>query len=187
MKILVIIGSTRANRNGERVKTWLEQQLNNDETTSYEMVDLRDINLPFYDEVKSVAGLDYEEYSHPEAVAWGKRVESADGFIFATPEYNHGPPATLKNAIDYAWQGWNYKPMSIISYSTGQIAGARAAEQLRLMALGVKLLPLPAAVHIAHITDTINEDGTLNSNKPGQALNKLTEELSKIAAKLKET
>lgn len=184
MKLLVIIGSTRINRNAERVKSWLSQQLVSDESTTYEIVDLRDMRLPFYDEIKSVGGLDYEEFNHPEAAAWGRLVESADGFIFVTPEYNHGPPATIKNAIDYAWRGWNYKPMSIVSYSTGQIAGARAAEQLRLMALGVKLLPLPAAVHIAHITDAIDENGIVSSDATTKALTSLTEELTSIAAKL---
>ena len=186
MKILVIIGSTRVNRNADRVKTWLNHQLQGNDRVAYEMVDLRDIKLPFYDEVKSVAGLDYSEYNHPEAVAWGKQVESADGFIFVTPEYNRGPPAVLKNAIDYAWEGWNHKPMNIISYSTGQTAGVRAAEQLRITSFGVKLLPLPAAVHIAHVSDAIDENGKATDGRANKSLASLTEELTFIADKLKE-
>ncbi len=187
VKLLVIIGSTRVNRNGQRVKAWLQKTLTPQDDTEYEIVDLRDVQLPFYDEPKSVGSLSDDEFHHPEGVKWGKQVASADGFIFVTPEYNHGPPATIKNAIDYAWQGWNYKPMSIISYSTGQIAGARAAEQLRLMALGVKLLPLPAAVHIAHITDKLTKDGNVNDDAINTALNNLLSEHRMIASKLKES
>lgn len=185
MHILVIIGSTRINRNGERVKRWLESALPERDDATYKIVDLRDINLPFYDEPKSISDLADDEYEHPETKQWGDTVASADGFVFVTPEYNHGPPATMKNAIDYAWAGWNYKPMSIISYSTGQIAGARAAEQLRLMSLGVKLLPLPTAVHIAKITNALDESGTPQHESTNKTLDKLCQELTSIAKKLK--
>lgn len=186
MKLLVIIGSTRTNRNAGRVKNWLTSELTKRTNAEYDIVDLRDVNLPFYDEVGSVGGLEYEEYQHPEAVAWGRQIEQADGFIFVTSEYNHAPPATIKNAIDYAWKGWNYKPMSIISYSTGSIAGARAAEQLRLMSLGVRLLPLPTAVHIGNLTDVIDEDGKVDEAAgTNKALAATCDELESIASKLK--
>lgn len=185
MNILVIIGSTRANRNAERVKIWLDAQLTQRDGATYDIVDLRDINLPFYDEIDSVGGMNYDEYRHPEAAAWGKRVEAADGFMFVTPEYNHAPPATIKNAIDYAWKGWNYKPMSIVSYSAGSIAGARAAEQLRLMSLGVRLLPLPTAVHIGNVTQVLSEDGEADEAAgTNKALFATCDELESITAKL---
>ena len=185
MRILVIIGSTRVNRNGERVKRWLESALPKRDDAEYQIVDLRDIKLPFYDEPKSINALSDDEYEHPETKEWGETVASADGFIFVTPEYNHSPPAVIKNAIDYAWAGWNYKPMSIISYSAGQIAGARAAEQLRLTSLGVKMLPLPTAVHIAKITDAIDENGVPKDESTNNTLNNVCEELISIASKLK--
>ncbi len=183
MKILVIIGSTRINRSADRVKVWLQTQLKQRNDATYEIVDLRDVHLPFYDEPASVGDLN-GRFNHPEGKAWNEQLETADGFIFVTCEYNHGPPATLKNAIDYGWEGWHYKPLSIISYSSGPIGGARATEQLRLMSQGVKLLPLPKAVHIGHVKSAIDENGTAAEEKTNKSLDGLCQELTSIANKL---
>ena len=184
MNVLVLFGSTRTERKGEVVFDWVKQQLEDQNNFSTDAVDLRDIQLPFYDEVKSVGGIEYDNYTHAEGAAWGKRVESADAFIIITPEYNHGTSAVLKNAIDYAWQGWNYKPVSFISYSSGTVAGARATEQLRLIASGVKLLPLPTAVHIPNLADSFDESGQPTTEKIPGALNSLITELADIGGKL---
>lgn len=184
MKILVIIGSTRVNRQAERVKAWLDAQLSERADASYELVDLRDIGLPFYDEVDSINSLE-GEFTHPEGKAWGEKIATADGFIIVTAEYNHGVPAILKNAIDYGWDGWLYKPLSIVSYSSGPIGGARATEQLRLISQGVKLLPLPTAVHIGRVGDAIDETGVATNEATNTALDKMCRELTHIGAKLK--
>ena len=184
MHILVIIGSTRQNRNGERVKQWLMQQLSVRDDATYEIVDLRDVDLPFYDEVDSINTLE-GNFSHEAGKTWNETIKRADGFIIATCEYNHGIPGVLKNAIDYGWGGWNYKPMSIISYSTGQIGGARAAEQLRLVSQGVLMLPLPTAMHISQLTDKIDANGQATDDKTNSLLDGLCQELTDIASKLK--
>lgn len=184
MKILVIIGSTRINRQADRVKAWLDVQLSKRTDASYELVDLRDVGLPFYDEVDSINTLD-GKFTHPEGKAWGEKIATADGFIMVTAEYNHGVPAVMKNAIDYGWDGWLYKPLSIVSYSSGPVGGARATEQLRLISQGVKLLPLPMAVHIGRISDAIDETGVAANQATNDALNKLCQELTHIGTKLK--
>lgn len=129
-RIGVILGSTRQNRFGERVAQWVMAQLSNTAAGTFQLLDLRDYALPFYDEPKPASDLNMQ-YSNSTAQTWCDTIAQYNGFIFITPEYNHAYPAVLKNAIDYLWEPWQGKPFVIVSYSTGAIGGARAAEQLR--------------------------------------------------------
>ena len=65
-------------------------------------------------------------------------MDAADAFVFVTPEYNHGYPASLKNAIDYLHHEWRYKPVGFVSYG-GVAAGTRSVEQLQQVVTAVKL------------------------------------------------
>src|SRR6266516_2581844 len=80
------------------------------------------------------------------AQRWQKRIDLLDGFIMVTPEYNRGPAAVLKNALDYAYKEWNQKPVAFVAY--GGVGGARAVEQLRLHAIELKMAPILSVVHI---------------------------------------
>ena len=183
MRILVILGSTRQNREGARVAKWVQKNMEQHQDLTVDFADLREVNLPFYDEVTAIGGLD-GNFSHEAGKKWGERVAQADCFLMITPEYNHGPAAVLKNAIDYAWEEWHYKPVNFVSYSAGGIAGARATEQLRLIAIAVKLLPLNAAVHIPRVADTLDEDSNATDGRTDKALDGLISELTMITKKL---
>src|SRR5437764_5614409 len=69
-----------------------------------------------------------------------------DAYIFTAAEYNRGPTAVLKNALDYAYTEWNNKPVAFVGY--GGVGGARAVEQLRLNAIELQMAPIRTAVHI---------------------------------------
>jgi NAD(P)H-dependent FMN reductase len=128
IKIAIIIGSTRPNRIGEAVAKWVHQLAIKRSDAQFELVDLRDFNLPLLDEpVPPSMG----QYSKPHTKAWAAKVASFDGFVFVTPEYNHGTPGALKNALDYLYAEWNNKAAAFVSY--GSAGGARAVEQLRLV------------------------------------------------------
>src|SRR6266550_955750 len=85
-------------------------------------------------------------FTHPLAQLWGQTISEFDGFIICTAEYNHGPPAVLKNALDYAMKEWKHKPVTYVGY--GGVGAARAIEQLRLTAIELRMAPLSLAVHI---------------------------------------
>jgi NAD(P)H-dependent FMN reductase len=76
----------------------------------------------------------------------GRAIDRADGFVFVTAEYNHGYPALLKNALDQVHFELNRKPASFVGY--GNVGGARAIEQLRLVCVELELAPLRHAIHI---------------------------------------
>ncbi len=80
------------------------------------------------------------------AVRWQKKVAEFDGFIFITAEYNHGPTAVLKTALDYAYPEWNKKPAALVSY--GSVGAARAVEQLRSIATELQMAPARTGVYI---------------------------------------
>lgn len=86
-----------------------------------ELIDLKQWDLPFYHHPKPPAAGDYAD---AKQIAWGGKVASADGFILIAPEYNHGIPAVLKNALDTVYAEWNRKPVAFVAYG-GMAARAR--------------------------------------------------------------
>ncbi|MER8547624.1 MULTISPECIES: NAD(P)H-dependent oxidoreductase [unclassified Mesorhizobium] len=143
-KIAIVIGSTRAARFADVPAEWIAKIAKSHADIDVEVVDLRDFPLPFFDEVASSA---WAPSQNEVAQRWQKKVAGFDGFIFTAAEYNHGPTAVLKNAIDYAANEWNKKPAGFVGY--GSVGGARAVEQLRLHAVELQMAPVKSAVHIS--------------------------------------
>ncbi len=143
-KIAIVIGSTRQNRFGDKPAAWIAEIAREHGELDIEIVDLRDHPLPFFDEVGSSL---YVPSQSEEAQRWQKKVAGFDGFIFTAAEYNRGPTAVLKNALDYAYTEWNRKPAAFVGY--GGVGGARAIEQLRLHAVELQMAPTRNAVHVA--------------------------------------
>jgi NAD(P)H-dependent FMN reductase len=144
MLIQVISSTTREGRFSERVATWVTGQLAGRDDFDVEPIDLREYPLPFFDGVAPARAP--RKYASPELEQLGRRLDRADGYIVLTAEYNHGYPAVLKNAMDWTFVEWRRKPMSFVGW--GQVGGARAIEQLRLVAVEFEMAPLRHAVHI---------------------------------------
>ncbi len=145
LKIKIIVGSTRANRFSEKTSQWILEGAKKRPDFEVELLDLRDYALPFFEEAMP-PGMAKDSYDNPEVARWRDKVREADGFIVCTPEYNHGYPAVLKNALDYVYYAWNRKAVAFVSW--GGAGGARAVEQLRLVAIELGMAPVRAAVHI---------------------------------------
>lgn len=122
------------------------------------MLDLRDYPMPFYDEVLIPTRLN-SKYSNETVLKWVKKIGEADGYIIATPEYNHGYPAILKNAIDYPFAEWNKKPVAFISW--GGVGGARAVEQLRQVVIELQMAPIKNSINIIAPWNLLDENGNL--------------------------
>ena len=146
LNILVILGSTREGRFGDKPAHWIRDFLNADERLHAELADLRDWPLPFFDQPKPPSRVTDGEYGHPVATQWAAKVAAADGFVLTVAEYNHGYTAVLKNALDWIYREWARKPVSFVGY--GGAGGTRATEQLRLVAVELQMVPLKFAVHV---------------------------------------
>lgn len=171
-KIKIILGSTRAGRNGKKVADWfLKQAKAVDSELEFELLDLVDWPIPFFDNPVSPA-----MGGQPTGVVidWAKKIAEADGYIIITPEYNHGYPAVLKNALDVIYKEWNYKPVSIVSY--GAISGGiRAVEQLKQVVMELKMIPMHEEVNIHFVWAAFDENG----NPTEEILNAKAEALVK--------
>lgn len=139
----IVIGSTRQGRFSERAAAWFQKIAVRRTNVSVEIVDLRDYPLPFFDEPASPAWMPPKDHV---AVRWAAKLAELDGFVFVTPEYNHGYSAVLKNALDHAFQQFNRKPAAFVGY--GGVGAARAIEQLRLVAVELQMAPIPKSVNI---------------------------------------
>ena len=142
-KIGIVVGSTRPNRFADKPTEWIEKIARARGDIEVEVLDLRDYPMPFFNEPASPA---WAPSQNEVAQKWQKKVAELDGFIFITAEYNRGPTAVLKNAIDYAYNEWNKKAVTFVGY--GGAGATRAVEQLRLHAIELQMAPTRAGVHI---------------------------------------
>src|SRR5512145_3021861 len=106
IRIAVILGSTRPNRNGDAVAHWVVERAGRRRDAEFELVDIRDFDLPLLDEPVPPS---QHKYSKPHTKRWAAKIDSFDAFVFVTAEYNHGIPGALKNAIDFLYREWNNK------------------------------------------------------------------------------
>ncbi len=151
VKIGIIIGSTRPGRNGEAVARWVLEQARKRSDAQFELVDLKDFNLPILDEPVPAS---MHQYSRDHTKRWSEKVASFDGFVFVTPEYNHGTSAALKNALDYLYVEWNNKAAGFVSY--GSASGVRAVENLRLIMAELQVADVRTSVALSLATDFEN-------------------------------
>ena len=129
MKIGIVLGSIREGRNNEAVAKWvLDVAKAYSPEVDFELVDLLDYPLPIFNEPASPAYTS-DLMAKEQQAPWAAKMDELDGYIFITPQYNHGVSSVLKNALDYVYNELNDKAAGIVSY--GSAGGVRAAEQLR--------------------------------------------------------
>ena len=163
LNIGIILGSTRDGRLSPQVGEWVKSIADERNDANYEIVDIKDYQLPLLGEGDS-----------PGIAKWNEKLASLDGFIFIVQEYNHSITASLKNALDLAREPWNNKAAGIVSY--GSTGGARAAEHFlgilgELMVADVRVHPTlslftdfenfqtfkPAELHLENVNEMLNQ------------------------------
>ncbi|MFI1016158.1 NADPH-dependent FMN reductase [Streptomyces sp. NPDC020965] len=147
-KIAIILGSVRPGRNGEAVARWVLDQARKRGDAEYELIDLKDVDLPFLDEITPPS---FGQYANEHTKRWAATVASFDGFVLVTPEYNHSTSAALKNAIDFLYAEWNNKAAGFVGY--GSVGGARAIEHLRGIMAEVQVATVRSQVMLSLFTD----------------------------------
>jgi NAD(P)H-dependent FMN reductase len=157
VRLGVILASTRRGRRGEAYAHWILELIRARDGVEVELLDLRDHPLPAYEHEQSPTKME-ASYSDQAQRAWSEKIRELDGFVIVTPEYNHGYPGQLKNAIDHVHVGWFYKPVGFVSYG-GTAGGARAVEQLRNVAVEVRMVPVRGEVNLALIGLATDEQG----------------------------
>jgi NAD(P)H-dependent FMN reductase len=152
LNVAIILGSTRPGRNGKAVAKWVYEIAKRRTDATFELVDIKDFNLPLLDEpIPPSLG----QYKNPHTKAWAEKIAEFDAFVFVTAEYNHGIPGALKNAIDFLFREWNHKSAGFVSYG-GYANGSRAVEQLRLVMAELHVADVRAQAMLSLLTDFEN-------------------------------
>jgi len=151
IKVGIIVGSTRPGRHSEAVARWVYEIATKRADAEYEIVDIKDFNLPLLDEpVPPSMG----QYSQSHTKAWAAKIAEFDAYVFVTAEYNHSTTGALKNAIDFIYQEWNNKAAGFVGY--GSAGGTRAVEHLRLIMAELQVADVRAQVALSLFTDFEN-------------------------------
>jgi len=145
-RIGIVIGSTRAARFADGPTNWLLNIADKRRDASFEIVDLRDYPMPFFEEDRSPA---FVKPTNEAVAQWSERMAALDGYIFVTAEYNHSVTGVLKNALDYLYPEVNRKPATFLAY--GSSGGARAVEHLRHILAEMQVATIKHTVHVGMI------------------------------------
>ncbi len=161
IKVKVILGSTRPGRFSEKILPWLHAEVAKRSELEVEVLDLREYEMPLFDQPMSPAYVQNGEYAHASVQTWAKKIGEADAYIIVAPEYNHGYTAVLKNALDVIYGEWNNKAVGFIAY--GSVGGGRVVEQLRQVAVELQMASTRNAVHIQAPWLLLEENGDLKA------------------------
>jgi NAD(P)H-dependent FMN reductase len=181
-RLLVVIGSTRPGRIGLPIGQWFAECARVHGGFEIEVADLAELALPFLDEPYHPR---LRHYTHAHTKVWSATVERSDAVVFVTPEYNHGFPAPLKNAIDFLFHEWSRKPAGFVSYG-GVAAGSRATKMLQMIVTALKMVPVIDAVSIPFVVEFFDEAGRLHpSEMMERSATAMLDELARVEAALR--
>jgi len=172
LKILVIVGTTRRGRLGRTIADWYMRSAN-DHRLDIEILDVADLDLPLFNEAVSPQ---LHQYS-PIQKELAAKINQADGFIFVTGEYNHAPPASLKNLLDYLYTEWNYKAAAFVGY--GVNGGIRSIEHLVQILTELRIASIRDHIIVTDINSAI--DDATKEVKPQYVRGHITKQLDELA------
>lgn len=150
MKIGIILGSVRDVRKTEAVAHWIYEAAQPNVEAEWVLLDLRDFDVPLLTSPTS-PGIAQRSYDDARVAAWSRAVDECDGFIFVTPEYNHGVPGAFKNAVDSLSPEWYGKAVAFVSH--GADGGVRAVENWRVVLSNFQMALVRNVVSLQQFTD----------------------------------
>lgn len=164
-KLYVITVSTRPGRAGVPLSTWIFERAEAHGAFDVELVDLKEQSLPLFDEPRHPR---LREYEHEHTKRWSAKIDAADAFVFVTPEYDHGTPPSLINALVYLVQEWAHKPVGFVSYG-GPAGGTRAVQMVKPMMASLKLVVVLESVMAPLFMHSIDDKGVFNASELQEA------------------
>jgi NAD(P)H-dependent FMN reductase len=156
-RLNVIVASTRPGRVGAQVADWFLPIARDHGGFDVHVTDLGELNLPFLDEPEPA--VEGRGYVHEHTRRWSAVTDAADAFVFVMPEYNNGFSAPLKNAIDYLYEEWAYKPVAFVCYGMSS-AGLRAVNMIKQVVTNLRMMPVSGPVSIP-LRQALDADGRL--------------------------
>ncbi len=157
----ILTTTTRDGRRGISVARWITEFVEKTGGFDVELLDLKEINLPFMDEPNHPR---MQKYTHEHTKRWSAMIQPAEAFIFVLGEYNYGYPAPIKNAIDFLFNEWKYKPVAFVSYG-GISGGLRSTQMLKQVVTTINMMPISEQVNIPFFANKIDEDGVFHPDE----------------------
>ncbi len=157
MKIAIISASVRTGRNSHRVALFFKNFIETNNFASVEILDLQEYQFPIFEE-----RLKFQKDPSPAAVEFANKIQTADGIIIVTPEYNGGYPASLKNVTDLLGEEWKRKPVAISTVSAGGFAGMQVITSLQFSLWKLQAWTVPAMFPVPKVNESYDEQGNPN-------------------------
>ncbi len=181
-ELKIITSTTRENAQGIKIANWVNDYVKNNSDFNVELLDLKAINLPLMDEPHHPR---LKKYQHEHTKKWSEKIDEADAYIIILSEYNFGFPAPIKNALDYLFNEWKYKPVGFVSYG-GVSGGLRATQMLKQVVTTLSMMPLAEQVNIPFFSKLIDENGVFQTNEIiEKSLGNMLNELNKWSTVMK--
>jgi len=180
LNVLVILGSVRRGRMSERVATFVMNRLAATPDVQAELVDLAVLDLPIMEE--RLGKIDPSPAGVPEL---GAKIQAADALIIVSPEYNHGYPGVLKNALDYFYAQYKRTPVALVTVSNGGHGGVNAWAQLVTVLTHMGAIVLPVTVAVSHVEKSFSPEGEALEPVYVKRTDGLISELVWLASRLK--
>lgn len=156
LNTVVIYGSVRRGRQGIKAARFIVRKLE-ERGHAVTLVDSLEHQLPLLDLMYK----EYEAGKAPKAMETvAKILNTADGFIIVSAEYNHSIPAALKNLLDHFQSEYLYKPSAIVTYSAGPFGGVRSLINLRAILAELGTPSIPSAFPVSQVQNAFDDDGT---------------------------
>ena len=174
--IPVILGTAREGRRSEQAAKFVLNEMQKNQEISTELLDVRDYP----------AAATKRKGDGRTIGAVDEKIARADGYVIVSPEYNHGYPGELKIFLDTYSREYEKKPVGICGVSNGAYGGVRMVEQLRLVAIDFKMIPIREAVYFANVETLFNNDGSIKDAAYSARVQKLLDELIWYAEVLRE-
>lgn len=181
LRVLVILGSVRQGRMSERVATFVISRLVAAAGVSVELIDLRALDFPIMEE-----RLSHTDTPPPGVAELGQKIAGADALVVVSPEYNHGYPGVLKNALDYFYKEYRRKPIALVTVSSGGHGGVNAWAQLVTVLVNVGALVVPKTLAVSHVERSFAEDGTALDEAYVKRAESMIEELIWLATRVRD-
>lgn len=179
MKIAVISGSNKTK--SPSLNNALADVVKNLNIEGVEFEELNIKELPLYSQ-------DYDESFPENAVNFKKQLESADGVVLVTPEYNRSTTPVLSNAI--AWSSrpypdnmWADKPVITMGATGGSISTYAAQAHLRQILAHVEALVVTTSVYVGDSANKMTDD-KFTDEKTIAAVKEAVEKLVAVVKKM---
>jgi len=150
MYIPIILGTAREGRQSGKVARFVEGEAAKAGLET-EVIDVRDYPASATD----------NRLQTDMAKKLAAKLSKADGLVVISPEYNHGYPGELKLLLDMLYKQYERKPIGIIGVSGGGLGGARVVEQLRLVVVELRMVPIRNALYFPGVQDLFDGQGRI--------------------------